>query len=317
MRKTATGTNNDAPELLLGVGYQVAFHNVNYFTNFGQSNSPIVYQPTINPQFLPYQEISYGEDSLSFAFSPEADSGMMIETAKSEFHLNPMKHDLVKSEPVDAPDTLLNKYSLSEAADILGGHGHSMGLVSNSYTPPISPAQPRQVQLSPRMIPFFPNKMKRSRGCGQSAVSASSKRLRSAGPQKLGNVEKLLLDLRDKKKMAWKDCAGAVIKETGKEIKVPALQMRLKRCKERFVVWEQTDIERLQEAAQQVENRIQKKRLEWIAEEMMALGSAKKYSPASCDKKLKELAATAVALSRVSPPSTQACHNFRRLAASP
>ncbi|KAF8454005.1 hypothetical protein BGX38DRAFT_1089959 [Terfezia claveryi] len=100
----------------------------------------------------------------------------------------------------------------------------------------------------------------------------------------------LLYELRETRQLSWKACAE-VIKEHGKAYKVPALQMRYKRLKEKALAWGPDDVKRLQQAELIVEARIEENRMIWIAEEMLKLGGENSwpYPPLSCEKKLREL----------------------------
>lgn len=55
----------------------------------------------------------------------------------------------------------------------------------------------------------------------------------------------LLLQLKDAEALSWKDIQGRFSEELGKTYQVPALQMRLKRLRERMRVWTEGDIHAL------------------------------------------------------------------------
>lgn len=63
--------------------------------------------------------------------------------------------------------------------------------------------------------------------------------------QELGEEDRLLLRLKDEESMSWKDIAARFQSELGKTYQIPALQMRLKRLRERLRVWTDVDVRAL------------------------------------------------------------------------
>lgn len=64
----------------------------------------------------------------------------------------------------------------------------------------------------------------------------------------LGEEDRLLIQLKDEDGMPWKDIAARFQSDLGKTYQIPALQMRLKRLRERMRVWTETDIRTLRMA---------------------------------------------------------------------
>jgi hypothetical protein len=64
----------------------------------------------------------------------------------------------------------------------------------------------------------------------------------------LGEEDQLLIKLKDEECMPWKDIAARFQSEMGKTYQIPALQMRLKRLRERMRVWTETDVRALRMA---------------------------------------------------------------------
>ena len=64
----------------------------------------------------------------------------------------------------------------------------------------------------------------------------------------LGEEDKLLIQLKDEESMPWKDIAARFQSDLGKSYQIPALQMRLKRLRERMRIWTETDVRALQMA---------------------------------------------------------------------
>ena len=67
-------------------------------------------------------------------------------------------------------------------------------------------------------------------------------------PLELSDEDKLLLQLKDDESMPWKDIAARVQTDLGKTYQIPALQMRLKRLRERMRVWTEADLKALRMA---------------------------------------------------------------------
>lgn len=64
----------------------------------------------------------------------------------------------------------------------------------------------------------------------------------------LSEEDKLLLQLKEEESMPWKDIAARFQSDLGKAYQIPALQMRLKRLRERMRVWTETDVRALRMA---------------------------------------------------------------------
>lgn len=60
--------------------------------------------------------------------------------------------------------------------------------------------------------------------------------------------DNLLLRLKDEENLSWKEIATRFQNEMGKQFQVPALQMRLKRLRERMRTWTENDVHALKMA---------------------------------------------------------------------
>lgn len=67
-------------------------------------------------------------------------------------------------------------------------------------------------------------------------------------PLELTEEDKLLLKLKEEESMPWKDIASRFQNDLGKQYQIPALQMRLKRLRERMRVWSEADVRALRMA---------------------------------------------------------------------
>lgn len=93
--------------------------------------------------------------------------------------------------------------------------------------------------------------VKRSRDDDENA-EGSKRRRRSESTTstqlELTEEDKLLLKLKEEESMPWKDIAARFQQDLGKQYQIPALQMRLKRLRERMRVWSEADVRALRMA---------------------------------------------------------------------
>jgi hypothetical protein len=64
----------------------------------------------------------------------------------------------------------------------------------------------------------------------------------------LSEEDRLLLQLKEQESMPWKDIAARFLKVFNRTYQIPALQMRIKRLKERMRVWTDQDVQALRKA---------------------------------------------------------------------
>lgn len=80
-------------------------------------------------------------------------------------------------------------------------------------------------------------------------VEVSKRRRRSdsntSSQLELTEEDKLLLKLKEEESMPWKDIAARFQRDLGKQYQIPALQMRLKRLRERMRTWSEADVKAL------------------------------------------------------------------------
>jgi hypothetical protein len=119
---------------------------------------------------------------------------------------------------------------------------------------PLTAPQPRRVftPIAPQPIDT-PRSLavKRPRDDDESA-ELSKRRRRSesttSAQLELTEEDKLLLRLKEEESMPWKDIAAHFQSDLGKQYQIPALQMRLKRLRERMRVWGEADVRALRMA---------------------------------------------------------------------
>ena len=93
---------------------------------------------------------------------------------------------------------------------------------------------------------------KRSRDDDDDQLDQGKRRKRSdsntSATMDLGEEDRLLIRLKDEESMPWKDIAARFQSDLGKTYQIPALQMRLKRLRERMRVWTDVDVKALRMA---------------------------------------------------------------------
>jgi hypothetical protein len=101
----------------------------------------------------------------------------------------------------------------------------------------------------------------------------------------LGEEDRLLIQLKDEESMPWKDIAQRFQTDLGKTYQIPALQMRLKRLRERMRVWTEADVKALRMAHEYwVQNKF-----DIIAQKMLEFGAAEKWTTRQCARKWQEI----------------------------
>jgi len=146
-------------------------------------------------------------------------------------------------------------------------HDHHAG-IPTSYTPgayhPVmgnelfaSPSPPEIKQPMPRRhyAPLAPNTpgtmtVKRTRDSheDEDATDANSRRRKrtcSVASADLSEDDRLLVQLKEDENLPWKDIAARFGSHHGKTFQVAALQMRYKRLREKFRIWQGEDVEAL------------------------------------------------------------------------
>ena len=106
--------------------------------------------------------------------------------------------------------------------------------------------KPEAVTSAPDLgVKTQPHALKRSRDDEDAADPVPKRRKRATSnttQTELSEEESLLLRLKDEENLPWKDIALRFQTDLGKVYQVPALQMRLKRLRERMRVWTERDV---------------------------------------------------------------------------
>lgn len=101
----------------------------------------------------------------------------------------------------------------------------------------------------------------------------------------LSEDDRFLVQLKEDENIAWKDIAARFMNEKGKNFQVAALQMRYKRLREKFRIWEDQDVQALKLAHEYWE----KYKWEIISAKMLDFGVQERWPARHCARKWTEL----------------------------
>jgi hypothetical protein len=135
--------------------------------------------------------------------------------------------------------------------------------------PSVSSSRPKHGEASARKqpVPILPNPdgpfpaigQKRSASDVELTPDIRPAKLRRGSSLSPSNVElkeeEILLHQFREEGCSWKETADRLYKETGHQLKVPALQMRLKRLYERLREWSEADVQALRQAVDWYHNK--------------------------------------------------------------
>lgn len=154
-----------------------------------------------------------------------------------------------------------------------------------------SPPELRQPQPRRPYPPIAPNPaglVKRRQDDDEQMERSSSKRRKrtaSVASADLNEDDRFLVQLKEDENLPWKDIATRFQTDKGKNFQVAALQMRYKRLREKFRVWEDKDVNALRLAHEYWE----KYKWEIITTKMLDFGINERWPPRHCARKWQEL----------------------------
>ncbi|RMY75181.1 hypothetical protein D0863_02757 [Hortaea werneckii] len=154
-----------------------------------------------------------------------------------------------------------------------------------------SPPELRQPQPQRPYTNIAPNPagaIKRQREEEERAESNASKRRKrtsSVASADLSEDDRFLVQLKEDESLPWKEIATRFQTDKGKNLQVAALQMRYKRLRERFRLWEDQDVQALRLAHEYWE----KYKWEIISSKMLDFGLQERWPPRHCARKWQEL----------------------------
>jgi hypothetical protein len=152
-----------------------------------------------------------------------------------------------------------------------------------------------QSQCRPRYVPIVPHpaslrSLKRSMTADEDDHLPAKKRKSESPPLpiEISDEDSFLLRLKDDESLSWKDIANRFSNDLGKTVQIPALQMRLKRLRERMRVWTDLDVQALRMAHDYwVSNKF-----DIIAAKMADFGAVEKWNSKQCSRKWQEIGFT-------------------------
>ena len=121
---------------------------------------------------------------------------------------------------------------------------------STSSPPEIRQPQPRKpyTTIAPNPAGLAAAKRRRDEEDQQEASSMSGKRRKrtsSVASTDLSEDDRFLVQLKEDESLPWKDIANRFQEVKGQTLQVAALQMRYKRLREKFRIWEEDDVHAL------------------------------------------------------------------------
>ena len=157
-------------------------------------------------------------------------------------------------------------------------------------TPEIRQPQPRRPfpNIAPNPAQVAQQKRKREEEEQQDTTSTSGKRRKrtsSVASADLSEDDRFLVRLKEEEALPWKDIANRFQSDLGKNLQVAALQMRYKRLREKFRVWEEQDVSALKLAHEYWE----KYKWEIIAGKMLDFNITERWPARHCARKWQEL----------------------------
>ncbi|CAI6334804.1 unnamed protein product [Periconia digitata] len=170
-------------------------------------------------------------------------------------------------------------------------HSPSLSEPTLDFPSDLTALQSRRLYAPIAPHPRFPGTSapKRAREDEEEPSEQSKRRRRSdsntSSTIELGEEDRLLIRLKDEESMPWKEIAARFQSDLGKSYQIPALQMRLKRLRERMRVWTETDIKALRSAHDYwVQNKF-----DIIAQKMLEFGATEKWTARQCARKWAEI----------------------------
>ncbi|KAK5165747.1 uncharacterized protein LTR77_008670 [Saxophila tyrrhenica] len=167
---------------------------------------------------------------------------------------------------------------------------------ASSSTPEIRQPIPKRPfpALAPNPEQVAAQKRKRDEDEQQETTLSSSKkrkRTSSVASADLSEDDRFLVQLKEEESLPWKDIANRFQTDRGKNFQVAALQMRYKRLREKFRVWQDEDVKALKQAHEYWE----KYKWEIIAQRMLDYGINERWPARHCARKWQDLETTAAA----------------------
>ncbi|KAK5722740.1 hypothetical protein LTR15_005973 [Elasticomyces elasticus] len=181
---------------------------------------------------------------------------------------------------------------------------------STASPPEIRHPQPRRSYTTIAPTPISLVSVKRQRDDDERTESSSStkrrKRTSSVASADMTEDDRFLVQLKEDESLPWKDIAIRFQKDKGKSFQVAALQMRYKRLREKYRVWEEQDLSALKLAHEYWD----KYKWEIISSKMVDFNINERWPARHCARKWQELDTMAVAQPTTSMGMTPGVSQF-------
>ncbi|CAN9230774.1 unnamed protein product [Alternaria alternata] len=162
----------------------------------------------------------------------------------------------------------------------------STELSSNQMTSP----QPRRLYTPIAPLPLETPRSHATKRYREDDEEDEPKRRKRSDSQmstqfELSEEDRLLLRLKEDENMPWKDIAARFLTDLNKNYQIPALQMRIKRLKERMRIWADADVQALRKAHDYWAS----SKFDIIAQKMQDFGATEKWTARQCSRKWQEV----------------------------
>ncbi|KAF2013933.1 hypothetical protein BU24DRAFT_424952 [Aaosphaeria arxii CBS 175.79] len=301
---------------------------------------PYVTPHTSSVTFSPPMQLSKGtenpatiaQENRASNFSPVSDYSRFSDPGQSEAYTT-VKHPTgvpagLLTEPVhperprSSPSIFTPGQVSSAPLDPSWAMNNPLGIstsMQQPYCPGSSYPSPRRMYAPIAPHPLGPQSRsvpKRSRDddeCSDQIKRRKRSDSNTTATMELSDEDKLLIQLKDEESMPWKDIAARFQSDLGKTYQIPALQMRLKRLRERMRVWTETDVRALRLAH---EYWVQSK-FDIISQKMLEFGAAEKWTVRQCARKWAEIDPGPTPYSAYDHPSSFAPYTMSPVEATP
>ncbi|KAF2669331.1 hypothetical protein BT63DRAFT_425068 [Microthyrium microscopicum] len=267
-------------------------------SDFHDSLTPISLHPPFDfPVLRPHPHLSHLETEVELPPSRPRSSPSTFGPGVSTSWPSANHHHEPQPKPTQGLGIQVTAPQLTPASSPRPRHQHSISSISETQTPIAPPPARRQ------WTPIAPNpaglrQLQAAAGAKRplsidedTDISPASKRKRSVTPSpttgsELNMEDELLLRLKDDEKLTWKDIQDRFKSDMNKYFHIPALQMRLKRLRERMRTWTDVDVSALRLAHDYWVSQ----KFEIIANKMASFGAAEKWSAKQCERKWQDIA---------------------------
>ncbi|KIW09082.1 uncharacterized protein PV09_00028 [Verruconis gallopava] len=166
----------------------------------------------------------------------------------------------------------------------------SSPLISGTWTSEGHPPSPRPhyytpIAPNPAGLPARKHALDRNEPEGPNAKRVRQSPQSPSPLPEMTSEDKLLLKLRDQDGLSWKEIVTKFAEDLNKDYQPAALQMRIKRLRDRMRVWTDGDVQALRLAHQYW----METKFDIIASKMVDFGSTEKWSAKQCRQKWAEM----------------------------